>query len=203
MTSTVMTREKTNKIRYFDNDGYRQRAACVCIRNDNENEVLLITSHRDEQTWIVPGGGIEKNETALEAAHREVFEEAGVKGKILRELGVFENCDRKHRTTVYILNVEEETDDWEDKRLIGRQRRWFCLNDAYLHLKIHKPSQFCYLDRLIYSSPNCLHHLINDSKSSKFIIDGVVEQQQSSTSSPNTRKKQQRQHKHSHDEHNS
>ncbi|CAF0744609.1 unnamed protein product [Didymodactylos carnosus] len=185
----------------------------VNVRSKKEDEekigthsvyvVLLITSHRDERAWIVPGGGVEKNETALEAAHRELFEEAGVKGKILRELGVFENCDRKHRTTVYVLNVEEETDEWEDKQLIGRQRRWFCLNDAYLHLQIHKPSQLCYLDRLIYTSPNCLHHLSNDSKPSKFMID-VVEQQPSNSLSSNIRKQQQqRQHKNSHSEHNS
>ena len=28
-----------NKLRFFDNDGYRPRAACICIRNENEDQV--------------------------------------------------------------------------------------------------------------------------------------------------------------------
>lgn len=28
-----------NKLRFFDNDGYRPRAACICIRDENEDEV--------------------------------------------------------------------------------------------------------------------------------------------------------------------
>ena len=40
--------------------------------------------------WIVPGGGIEDNENPEEAAEREVYEEAGVQGRLGRLLGVFE-----------------------------------------------------------------------------------------------------------------
>ena len=28
-----------NKLRFFDHDGYRPRAACICIRNENEDQV--------------------------------------------------------------------------------------------------------------------------------------------------------------------
>jgi len=40
--------------------------------------------------WIVPGGGVEPDESHTVAAIREVVEEAGVRGKIDRCLGVFE-----------------------------------------------------------------------------------------------------------------
>lgn len=30
---------KEAKIRHLDNDGYRHRAACICIRDDREDEV--------------------------------------------------------------------------------------------------------------------------------------------------------------------
>lgn len=33
---------KEAKIRHFDNDGYRHRAACICIRNDREDEVSFL-----------------------------------------------------------------------------------------------------------------------------------------------------------------
>ncbi|KAJ0057003.1 hypothetical protein NL108_000827, partial [Boleophthalmus pectinirostris] len=40
---------------------------------------------------------------------------AGVRGKLGRLLGVFEqNQDRKHRTYVYVLTVTETLEAWED-----------------------------------------------------------------------------------------
>lgn len=39
-------------------DGYRRRAACICVRSDSEAEVLLVTSSRRPELWIVPGGGV-------------------------------------------------------------------------------------------------------------------------------------------------
>lgn len=53
-------------------------------------KVLLISSSRNDNHWIVPGGGIEVNENPEEAAEREVYEEAGVQGRLSRFLGVFE-----------------------------------------------------------------------------------------------------------------
>ncbi len=52
--------------------------------------MLLISSSRHDNCWIVPGGGIEDNENAEVAAEREVYEEAGVQGRLGRLLGVFE-----------------------------------------------------------------------------------------------------------------
>jgi 8-oxo-dGTP pyrophosphatase MutT (NUDIX family) len=76
--------------RIYDTDGYKKRAACVCVRNERENEVLLISSSRNKHCWIIPGGGIEDNENPEDAAEREVYEEAGVQGRLGRLLGVFE-----------------------------------------------------------------------------------------------------------------
>jgi 8-oxo-dGTP pyrophosphatase MutT (NUDIX family) len=53
-------------------------------------KVLLISSTRNTNCWIIPGGGIEFNEDPEVAAEREVFEEAGVKGFLGRSLGIFE-----------------------------------------------------------------------------------------------------------------
>jgi diphosphoinositol-polyphosphate diphosphatase len=52
--------------------------------------VLLVTSSRHTDQWIVPGGGVEPEESSSVAAEREVVEEAGVRGKIDRCLGVFQ-----------------------------------------------------------------------------------------------------------------
>uniref|UniRef100_T1GXD2 Nudix hydrolase domain-containing protein n=1 Tax=Megaselia scalaris TaxID=36166 RepID=T1GXD2_MEGSC len=85
-----MVKEKPNSTRVYDKDGFRRRAACICVRSDAETEVLLVTSSRRPELWIVPGGGVEPNEEPSVTAVREVLEEAGVVGELGRCLGVFE-----------------------------------------------------------------------------------------------------------------
>lgn len=53
-------------------------------------QILLVSSSSTPDRFIVPGGGLEPDEDAETAAIREVMEEAGVKGKIDRCLGIFE-----------------------------------------------------------------------------------------------------------------
>lgn len=55
-------------------------------------QVLLVTSSRRPELWIVPGGGVEPEEEPSVTAVREVLEEAGVIGSLGRCLGVFEVC---------------------------------------------------------------------------------------------------------------
>jgi len=55
-----------------------------------------VSSSRHANQWVVPGGGVEPHETQVVAAIREVVEEAGVRGKIDRCLGVFEVNTKSH-----------------------------------------------------------------------------------------------------------
>ncbi len=49
----------------------RHTARALIIR---DKKLLLVTGH-DADFWWTPGGGLEENETSLEALHREVLEE--------------------------------------------------------------------------------------------------------------------------------
>ncbi|CAF5124735.1 unnamed protein product, partial [Rotaria sp. Silwood1] len=92
----------------------------------------------------------------------ELFEEAGVKGRIIRDLGVIEDFQRKQRTHVFVVYVEHEYDDWEEKISIGRQRYWFDLNKAFLLLNSYKQSQLPFFERFILTSSNSIqsiHHI--------------------------------------------
>lgn len=142
-----MVKEKPNSTRTYDEDGFRRRAACLCVRDTDEKEILLVTSSRQNDRWIVPGGGVEPNEDSSDAAIREVIEEAGVKGVLGRCLGTFENEERKHRTSVYILRVTQELEEWEDSK--SRKRRWFAVEEALHLLAEHKPVQAHYVKLLI------------------------------------------------------
>jgi 8-oxo-dGTP pyrophosphatase MutT (NUDIX family) len=59
---------------------------------DEYNQIFLLKTHFDPEVglpprWLTPGGGIDKGETTLQAAVRELFEETGliVDGEVLGE----------------------------------------------------------------------------------------------------------------------
>ncbi|OQR70321.1 diphosphoinositol polyphosphate phosphohydrolase 1-like [Tropilaelaps mercedesae] len=110
--------------------------------------ILLVSSSSTPDRFIVPGGGLEPDEDAETAAIREVMEEAGVRGSLVRCLGVFENAERRHRTQVFVLQVEELLEEWDDSKSIGRQRKWFTVPNALEELMVSKPVQCNYVQLL-------------------------------------------------------
>lgn len=56
----------------------------VIISKDDKGYVFV--KHKDRATWEIPGGHIEYNETSLEAAKRELEEEAGAKDYTITEI---------------------------------------------------------------------------------------------------------------------
>lgn len=70
----------------------RQTAGGVVARVDN-GEILIAFAHEAKyESYVLPKGGIDSCESALEAAEREIEEEAGITElKLLGKLGV---CER-------------------------------------------------------------------------------------------------------------
>jgi len=50
----------------------------VVILDENNRVLMMRQRHENRDIWLLPGGGIEENENAKEAAAREVKEEAGL-----------------------------------------------------------------------------------------------------------------------------
>lgn len=85
----------------------------VLIINE-EKEVLLVRNWLGHQMWTLPGGGIKRSETSVEAAAREVYEETGLRVTTgdLHELGVFPNDSDKHytyTTACYTMDIAKRT----------------------------------------------------------------------------------------------
>ncbi|MEI8300455.1 MAG: NUDIX hydrolase [Chlamydiota bacterium] len=63
-----------------------------------DNEVLLI-QRRDIPVWVLPGGGVEPEESLAQATIREVLEETGYHVKILRKVAEFHPKNRLTKLT--------------------------------------------------------------------------------------------------------
>jgi phosphatase NudJ len=50
----------------------------------HEGKLLLLEPHESGAGWVLPGGGLEYNESLAECGEREVFEETGIKVKVTR-----------------------------------------------------------------------------------------------------------------------
>jgi 8-oxo-dGTP pyrophosphatase MutT (NUDIX family) len=75
----------------------RQAVSAIIFRN-NKKELLLI-KRRDIPVWVLPGGGIEPNETPEQAAVREVKEETGLEVSIKRKIAKYYPLNRLTQIT--------------------------------------------------------------------------------------------------------
>lgn len=77
-------------------------AGCVAFREEaGEKRRFLIVSSSSGEHWVLPKGHLEEGETPEETALRELEEEAGVLGEILRPLTI-ENHYKKSGKEVVI-----------------------------------------------------------------------------------------------------
>ncbi|KAL1931250.1 hypothetical protein VTP01DRAFT_10387 [Rhizomucor pusillus] len=115
----------------YDENNVRQVAGCIPV-DPETNRVLLITSTKHPNAWVFPKGGWENDETQIEAAERETYEEAGVRGKVTRFIGEYfeydKFCQPKTRFYVYEMHIQEILKDWPEKKF--RDRRWFTVDEA-------------------------------------------------------------------------
>uniref|UniRef100_A0A672QK29 diphosphoinositol-polyphosphate diphosphatase n=1 Tax=Sinocyclocheilus grahami TaxID=75366 RepID=A0A672QK29_SINGR len=132
-----MMKFKPNQTRTYDGEGFKKRAACLCFKNDREDEVLLVSSSRHPDQWIVPGGGMEPEEEPGGAAVREVYEE--VSSCLFR-------AQLEQTTTVKAVNIYLRITIWR------RKRKWFKIDEAIRVLQCHKPVHAEYLRKL---TPHC------------------------------------------------
>lgn len=79
----------------------------VRIIATNEEGQILLVRHSYIQGWFLPGGGVEKGETAIQAAVRELAEEAGLEATgTLSLMSVHANFKEFKSDHVFLFRAE-------------------------------------------------------------------------------------------------
>ena len=108
----------------------------------NQENRLLVCRRKDQKTWQFPQGGIDSGESPRVAAHRELFEEVGIKQqdvKIIQTSAYWYHYDLPDK-------YQKRSDSM--KRFKGQTQKWF-LFKAHAGLEINLLNDLCYLYFLI------------------------------------------------------
>lgn len=81
--------------------------SCVLILNSN-NQILSVSRKDNHDDWGLPGGKLDDNESFIEAAIRETFEETGYNIKIIDEFNYFESKDSDFLVRTYRAKILDE-----------------------------------------------------------------------------------------------
>ncbi len=90
------------------------RLGCSAVLFSNDGQAVLLTRRTDNGQWCLPGGMIDPGESVTEGCVREVFEETGLKVRVVRLTGVYSNPNRLtiypdgNKAHVIVLNFEVE-----------------------------------------------------------------------------------------------
>jgi 8-oxo-dGTP pyrophosphatase MutT (NUDIX family) len=100
------------------------QAGAIAVRG---KKVLIVRAKRNPLDWIFPKGHVEPGESLAETACRELAEEAGVAGRVLKAVGVstFPRGDRLIDVTYFLVRFVEEVEPAEQ-----REVRWCRVDEA-------------------------------------------------------------------------
>ena len=82
------------------NEAYRRLAADGVVVRDGRVLLLKRNHPPHEGEWVLPGGFVERDETAADGAVREVREETGLDVSVETFVGLYDAPDRDERGTV-------------------------------------------------------------------------------------------------------
>src|SRR4029453_3035701 len=101
----------------------REQAGVIPFRRKKGTLEVCLIRNKGGKKWKIPKGFIDPGETPEQAALKEAWEEAGLKGRLIGEpIGSYEYDKWGYELTVavYLMEVTDAEDEWEEKRFRER-----------------------------------------------------------------------------------
>jgi len=131
-----------NDVRYK----IRRAVRAILFNDQNEIAIMHVTKYNYHK---LPGGGIEKDETRLNALNRELFEETGCEAKITGDIGVILECRNKFEqfqiSYCYLAKLVKKINgpSFTDKEMReGFKLEWMKLSDALETIQNDRPDTY-------------------------------------------------------------
>jgi 8-oxo-dGTP pyrophosphatase MutT (NUDIX family) len=119
------------------------QAGAVAVRGRGADaEVLVVRARKNPEHWIFPKGHIERGESSEDAALRELREEGGVDGAIVRLLGVstFQAGHDEIKVSYFLVRFARTVPSTEQRELrwtsFDKARRLLTFDDARQLLEV-------------------------------------------------------------------
>lgn len=117
------------------------KQAAIGIVFNKKNHRVILVKRRDIPIWVLPGGGIDANESPEEAVIREVFEETGLVVKITRKTGEYTPINRLSQTTHVFecevisgsMQLSDETRDINEFSCTQTPQSFFFIHKVWLN----------------------------------------------------------------------
>lgn len=116
----------------------RDQAGVIPYRRRKGTIEVCLIRNKGGKKWKIPKGFVDPGETAEQAALKEAWEEAGLKGRLSGgAIGLYEyeKWGSGLSVSVYLMEVTDAKDEWEESRF--RERSWERVETAFDMLKKH------------------------------------------------------------------
>lgn len=108
--------------------GWKTRGVKVMVFDAAGRLLLVRNSYGDSEAFLLPGGGIDRNERPSEAARREIMEETGLEVRDLTQRSVHESRLEGRRDTVFLFTARTDAEPTPDQTEVV-EAGFFALDD--------------------------------------------------------------------------
>ena len=120
----------------IDSDGYRANIGIVIT---NEKKQILLAKRFKQDAWQLPQGGIDKNETELDALYRELQEEVGLHSSHVTLIAKTPKWLRYELPDEHVRRTQKPM-------CIGQKQVWYLIkldsSDDEISLDLHEDVEF-------------------------------------------------------------